>query len=461
MKTQLSQLSDIAGREQVLSSPEDLACYSYDATPPFESAPLAIVRPGSVQEVVEIIRLAGREKLSLVPRGSGTSVSGGAVPPKGSIVLQMTRLNRILEIDTENLTATVEPGVITSALHTAAEQLGLFYPPDPGSANISTLGGNVAENSGGLRGLKYGVTRDYVLGLEAVLPSGELLRTGGKTVKNVTGYDLTRLLTGSEGTLAVITKIILKLIPLPEAKRSLLVAFRSLDDAARTVSSVIANKVIPATMEIIDQFTLRSIEKCNPVGFPLDVEAVLLIEVDGLGVAVEYEAAKLEQICHQHNAIEIRVAKTPAEGLALYSARRSALPSMARLRPTTIVEDATVPRSRVADMVARISQIAEKHRVAIGTYGHAGDGNLHPTIPFDERDEEETRRVHLAVDEIFQAALEMEGTISGEHGIGLAKAKFLRSEVGQSGINTMKAIKKALDPGNILNPDKMFDPSDQ
>jgi len=341
-------------------------------------------------------------------------------------------------------------------LHAAVESRGLFYPPDPGSMTISTIGGNVAECAGGLRGLKYGVTKDYVMGLEVVLPTGEVINVGGKNVKDVAGYDLTRLMVGSEGTLGVVTKVIVKLIPYPESKRTLLALYRGVGDAGRTVSSIIAQKVIPATLEFLDAVTLRCIEDYVHIGLPLDVGAVLLIEVDGVPPVVEADAAKVERICHEHGALQVQVAANDEEGKKLATARRSALAALARARPTTILEDATVPRSRVAEMVEAVEGIARRYGLTIGTFGHAGDGNLHPTILTDERDSDEMSRVQRAVEEIFRTAISLGGTISGEHGIGVAKAPFLPLQANAAALDTMRRLKQALDPNGILNPGKLF-----
>ncbi|MHB0869938.1 MAG: FAD-binding oxidoreductase [Chloroflexota bacterium] len=452
----LAELARIVGKENLLTTKEDLVSYGFDATPRLGELPEAVVKPGNTEEVARILQLANRVGFKVVPRGAGTNLSGGSVPIRGGLVVHMNRMNRILEIDTENLTALVEPGVITSDLHSAVESLGLFYPPDPGSMTVSTLGGNVAENAGGLRGLKYGVTRDYVMGLEVVLPSGEVINTGGKTVKNVTGYDLTKLMVGSEGTLGIITKILVRLIPKPEAKKTFLVYYRSLADAAETVSSIIAHRVIPPTLEFLDNVTIRCVEQYIHAGLPLDMEAMLLIEVDGPRSVVEEDAAKVMQLCRQHNAVEIQVSQTPEDSLRLAMGRRSALPAVARLKPTMVLEDATVPRSQVAAMVRRIQQIAERYDLLVATYGHAGDGNLHPTIVCDERDHEQMERVEKAVDEIFHAALELGGTLSGEHGIGLSKAAYMPMEMKDAGMKATVAIKRALDPNNVLNPGKMY-----
>jgi len=451
-----AELARIVGKDHLLTTKEDLICYGFDATPLIGGLPQAVVMPESTEEVAAILRLANQEGFKVVPRGAGTNLSGGSVAIQGGLVMQLTRLDRILEIDTENLTALVEPGVVTGNLHTAVEAKGLFYPPDPGSTAVSTLGGNVAENAGGLRGLKYGVTRDYVIGLEVVLPTGEVITTGGKTVKNVTGYDLTRLMVGSEGTLGVITRILVRLIPRPPSRKTMLVYYRCLGDAAETVSSIISHRVIPTTLEFLDNVTIRCVEQYIHAGLPLEMEAVLLIEVDGSPSIVEEDAAKVVRICRDHRAAEIQVSRTPEDSFRLAASRRAALPALARMRPTTVLEDATVPRSQVAPMVRRIQQIARKHDLLIGTFGHAGDGNLHPTVLCDERDRAQLERLEKAVREIFEAALELGGTLSGEHGIGLSKALYMPLEMKNAGMKAMVAIKRALDPNNVLNPGKMY-----
>ncbi|MFS0781821.1 glycolate oxidase subunit GlcD [Bacillus sp. 1P06AnD] len=446
----------IVGSENVIDSPAGRLVYSYDATPNFQSMPDAAVAPRNTQEVVEIINLCREEKIPLVPRGSGTNLCGGTVPIEGGIVLLFKHMNRILELDEENLTMTVQPGVITLDIINAAERKGLFYPPDPSSMKISTIGGNINENSGGLRGLKYGVTRDYVMGLEAVLPNGEIIRTGGKLAKDVAGYDLTRLLVGSEGTLAVITEATLKLIPMPESKQTMLALYQDMDAAARSVSKIIASKIIPATLEFLDRPTLAAVEDFAKIGLPTNVEAVLLIEQDGPPDIVNRDMKKMADICLAEKAVSAQIAGSSEEAEALTAARRSALSALARLKPTTILEDATVPRSEIANMVKAINEIAQKHNVTICTFGHAGDGNLHPTCTTDVRDHDEMERVEAAFADIFEKAIELGGTITGEHGVGMMKAPYLEWKFGPSGIEIMKAIKQAFDPGNILNPGKVF-----
>lgn len=375
---------------------------------------------------------------------------------QGGVVLVMHRMNRILEVDLDNLTATVQPGLITQAFTDHVESLGLFYPPDPSSMKISTIGGNISENSGGLRGLKYGTTKDYVLGLEAVLASGEIIRTGGKLVKDVAGYDLTKLLVGSEGTLAIVTEATLKLVPPPAAKKTMLAMYRDLQGAARTVSRIIESRIIPATLEILDNPTIRVVDDFAKLGLPRDMEAILLIEQDGEPEVVERDMEAIRAVCLAERADRVEVAETREHAERLIAARRSAFTALARLRPTTILEDATVPRSRIADMVRRIGEIAAKHGVNIATFGHAGDGNLHPTATTDARDAEEVHRVEEAFAEIFEAAISMGGTITGEHGVGVVKAPYLEWKVGESGMAVMEAIKAAFDPLGLLNPGKMF-----
>jgi glycolate oxidase len=452
----INELKQIVGERYTLTDRESLAVYGYDSTPELESSPGAVLLPGTTDEVARIMNLCFGAGVSVTPRGSGTNLSGGSISTNNGVVVQTSRLNRIIEVDEENLTATVEPGVITSALHREVEARGLFYPPDPGSMNISTMGGNVAENSGGLRGLKYGVTADYVMGLETVLADGELLRTGGKVVKDVAGYSLNPLLVSSEGTLGLFTGITVKLIPKPQGKITMLAHFPALQDAALAVSAIIAAKVIPATLEFLDKVTIKCVEDYAHVGLPLNVDAVLLIEVDGHPAVIAEEAAAVEAICRRHRSSFFQTARDAEEALKLAMARRTALSALARLLPTTILEDATVPRSCIAPMLQVIQAAAAKYNVTIGTFGHAGDGNLHPTCLTDERDQDEIKRAHAAFAEIFDAAIAMGGTITGEHGVGIAKKKYLPRLVGESGIRVMRGIKQAFDPAGILNPGKVF-----
>ncbi|KML16370.1 MULTISPECIES: glycolate oxidase subunit GlcD [Bacillus] len=451
-----NQLKEIVGAPNVQDSKADRLAYSYDATPNFQQMPDAIVRPHTAEEVQQIVKLCASYKVPIVPRGSGTNLCAGTCPTQGGLVILFTRMNQLLEIDEENLTATVQPGLITQELIHQVEEKGLFYPPDPSSMKISTLGGNINENSGGLRGLKYGVTRDYVLGLEVVLPNGDIIKTGGKLAKDVAGYDMTRLFVGSEGTLGIVTEAVLKLLPLPETKQTMLCLYESLEEAATSVSAIIAERIIPATLEFMDQPTLEVVEDFANIGLPTDVQAVLLIEQDGNPEAVSRDIQKIAEVCEQHGATSVKIAHSEEEASALLTARRSALSALARLSPTTILEDATVPRSEIANMVRAIEDIARKYKVNICTFGHAGDGNLHPTCATDARNEEEMKRVEAAFQAIFEKAVALGGTITGEHGVGLMKAPYLELKVKKEGIAAMKAIKQALDPAHIMNPDKVF-----
>lgn len=455
-QTLINELKSITGEQYTLIDRESLALYGYDSTPELESRPGAVLLPGSTEEIIRIMQLCHSAGISVSPRGSGTSLSGGSLSTDGGVVIQSSRMNRIIEIDQENLTATVEPGVLTSTLHRAVEALDLFYPPDPASMNISTMGGNVAENSGGLRGLKYGVTANYVMGLETVLAGGDLLKTGGKAVKDVAGYALTPLLVSSEGTLGFFTGITVKLIPKPQIKITMLAHFPEMNQAALAVSAIIAAKVIPATLEFLDRVTIKCVEDYSHIGLPLDVDAVLLIEVDGHPAVVADEAASVETICRRHHCSFFQTARDADEALKLATARRTALSALARVKPTTILEDATVPRSKIPRMLQVIRDAAQKHNVIIGTFGHAGDGNLHPTCLTDERDKDEIHRAHAAFEDIFNAAIAMGGTITGEHGVGIAKKKYLPRLVGETGIRVMRGIKAAFDPQGLLNPGKVF-----
>ncbi|MGD6830906.1 glycolate oxidase subunit GlcD [Sutcliffiella halmapala] len=450
------QFIQIVGADNYRDSAAEKLVYSYDATPNFQSMPDAVIVPHNAEEISRIVKLCNENRIPLVPRGSGTNLCAGTCPTEGGIVLLFTSMNQILEIDEENLTVTVQPGVVTLDMIHAVEAKGLFYPPDPSSMKISTIGGNINENSGGLRGLKYGVTRDYVLALEAVLPNGDIIRTGGKLAKDVAGYDLTRLFVGSEGTLCVITEATLKLVPMPETKKTMLALYQDIEAAAKTVSKIISNKIIPTTLEFLDQPTLEVVEDFAKIGLPTDVKAVLLIEQDGPLEVVERDMKNIEDICLQEQAVSVQVAKTELEAEALRTARRSALSALARLKPTTILEDATVPRSEIAKMVKAINEIAVRHNVKICTFGHAGDGNLHPTVPTDARDHEEMERVEAAFEEIFAAAIDLGGTITGEHGVGVMKAPYLEWKLGAEGIAAMKLVKQAFDPNNIMNPGKVF-----
>ena len=453
----IADLAQQLGLDRVLTAPEDLAVFGYDGTAVLRQNPACVVFPLTVHEVAACVKAARRHATPIVTRGSGTGLSGGSVPVEGCVVICLNRMDRIIELDLRNLTIEVEAGVITAAIDDAASQHGLFYPPDPGSRKISTIGGNVAENSGGLRGLKYGVTRDYVMGLEAVLASGEIVWLGNKCVKDVAGYNLRDLFIGSEGTLGIVTRVLLKLVPQPQTRKTMLASFTSLEAAGETVSDIIAAKIIPCTLEFLDQQTIRCVEDFARVGLPIEAAAVLIMETDGHPQVVAEEAAAMAAIAQARGAIAVRIAADDFEANKLLTARRSAFSALARVRPTTILEDVTVPRSELAGMVAFIAASAAKHGLLIGTFGHMGDGNLHPTFLTDERDADEMHRVELSLGEIVDRTLAVGGTITGEHGVGLAKKPYLKQQLGDQSYDLLKLVKRALDPEGLLNPGKIFD----
>ena len=450
-------LTDIVGAGNVLTEQEDLIPYGFDGTAALRETPGIVVLPANTAEVSACVKWAAENGISITTRGSGTGLSGGSVPTAGGLVLCLVRMNRVLEVDPNNLTVRAECGTITQRIDEAAAVHGLFYPPDPGSMKISTIGGNVAENSGGLRGLKYGVTRDYVMALEVVLPDGRIVRLGNACVKDVAGYSMKDLFIGSEGTLGVITEVLLKLLPRPAARRTMLAIYDRMEDAAETVSAIIAAKIIPCTLEFLDRMTIRCVEDYAKIGLPTDCEALLLMETDGHPAAVADEADRMAEMARRHGARLVTTARDEAEALRLASARRSAFSALARIRPTTILEDVTVPRSALAEMVTFIAATASEHGLTVGTFGHMGDGNLHPTFLTDERDAAEMARVHLALDAIVSKTLALGGTITGEHGVGLAKKPWLRQQLGDASYELMREIKHALDPDRRLNPGKIFD----
>ena len=452
----IEQLEALVGKENVLTGKVDLVAYSYDATADLpRQTPDVVVLPTSTEKVQEIVRLARRNNIAIYPRGAGTNLSGGTVPLKKGIVLSFQKMNQILDVDAANLTAVVQPGVVINALNSAVAEHGLIYPPDPGTVATATMGGSAAENSGGLRGLKYGVTKNYIMGMEVVLANGEKVRFGGKTVKNVTAYDFSNLFVGSEGTLGIITELTAKLIPAPKYRRTMMGVFKTLADAGNAVAGIIAAQVIPATLEIMDRMTIKTVEDFANIGLPTDAEALLLIEVDGMSEdVVTSEADSVMRVVTENNG-DLKAAESDQERDSLWTARRNALPALASLNNTVILEDATVPRSRITDMLITCQEIGKKYDLTLGTFGHAGDGNLHPTILCDKNNDDEMGRMHKAVDEIFKAALDFGGTLSGEHGIGVAKMKYLGDELGQSGVDLMSVLKESLDPDFLLNPGKM------
>ena len=451
----IPKIEAIVGQEHVTTAVEDLLCYAYDATNR-HCRPDAVAFPANTDEVSDILRLANEHRFFVVPRGAGTGMTGGALAVQGGLVMVMTRFSRILTIDTDNLVAEVEPGVITGHFQEVVEGKGLFYPPDPSSALYCTLGGNVAECAGGPHAVKYGVTRDYVLGLEVVLPSGEIIRTGVRTAKGVVGYDLTRLMVGSEGTLGVITKIVLRLFPLPEVVRTLSVVFSRIQDAVRTVCEIIRSGVVPRTVEYMDQAAIRCVEDYLNLGLPVDAGAMLLIEVDGSLSAVETAIRDLTDICKNCGAYQVHVASSAQEAKDLWRARQAISPALFRLGPDKINEDIVVPRNRIPDMVEWIDDLRKRTGLTIVTFGHAGDGNIHFNIMLDRRDGEILEKAESAVEELFRQTIALGGTISGEHGVGITKAPYIGMEIGSAELALMKRIKAVFDPNGILNPGKIF-----
>lgn len=450
----ISRITDVLPDIKISTEPEDLVCYGFDASG-LEGVPSAVVWPKNTEEVVRVMRYASQNEIPVTPRGAGTGMTGGSIPLKGSIVLSFEKMNRLLALDTENLNVLVEPGMINGRLQRELEYLGFFYPPDPASMNFCTIGGNVAENAGGPRALKYGVTKDYVMELEAVLPNGEIITTGVRTPKGVVGYDLTRLLTGSEGTLAVITKIRLRILPLPEEVITLLVMFDNLEASGTAVSKIIASRVIPRTLEFMDAETIAAVESFKPVGIPRGVEALLLIELDGHPASITKEAAKIADICTSLNA-EVKMAEDAAARDKLWEARRAVSPALYNLNPTKINEDIVVPRNKIPDMLKYLKRLSEESGIKIVNFGHAGDGNIHVNIMVDRNDAERYRQAEALVKEIFNMTLDLGGTISGEHGVGITKASYISMEIKKHELDLMKGIKNIFDPKGLLNPGKIF-----
>ena len=436
----IDEIIRIVGRENTLTAPEELFCYGYDASK-LRASPDVVTFPGNTEEVADLLKLANRYRFPIFPRGAGSGMVGAAVPWGGGMVMVLTRLNRILEIDTDNLVAVVEPGVITGEFQKAVLRYELFYPPDPASLQFCTLGGNIAMCAGGPRAVKYGVTRDYVLGLEAVLPTGSVTNTGTRTAKGVVGYDLTRLLVGSEGTLGIFTKIILRLIPAPEGVRTLMAVFPSLEGAATTVSAIIKQRIVPSTLEFMDQATIQVVENYLRIGLPTQSEAILLIEVDGRECLLDEDLKRIAEICRYCGASAVEIARTEAERERLWQARRAISPALGQIKPGKINEDVTVPRTEIPALIRAIHQLAEEYDLTIVCFGHAGDGNIHTNIMLDRNNKDELMRAEKAVEELFRIVLGLGGTLSGEHGIGITKSPFLQWEIGAEGFGAMWRIK--------------------
>jgi len=451
-----ARLKDLLGPEYFSTRPEDLILYASDAANQPQYRPEAVARPGAVEEIAGLVRLARTHRFPVIPRGAGSGLSGGALPVAGGLVCVMTRFNRILDIDPDNLTALVEPGVVTADFQAAVEQYGLFYPPDPASRDFSTLGGNAAENAGGTRAVKYGVTRDYILGLEAVLGTGEVIQTGVKTAKGVVGYDLTRLLVGSEGTLGVITRLILRLVPKPEAVETVLAYFPDLARAAETVAALTAARVVPSTLEFMDQTSINCVEDYLGLGLDRTAGGLLLIETDGPAGQAEAEAELIVKLCRTQGAKNVRRAESAQEAADMWRARRAISPAIHRAASGKLNEDIVVPRSRIPEIMANVTEISRNRRLQIICFGHAGDGNIHVNVMYDQAETAEKARALEAVRDIFTEVLKLGGTLSGEHGIGTTKKAFIGMEIKPEVLALMKRIKTAFDPDGIMNPGKVF-----
>lgn len=453
----INDFETLLGKENVFSSDADRQSYSYDAAVLSPVIPALVVRPTTTELLGQCVKKLYDNGIPMTVRGAGSNLSGGTIPDNSQTVVILTNaLTRILEINVNDLYAVVEPGVVTEKFAAEVAAKNLFYPPDPGSQSVSTIAGNIAENAGGLRGLKYGVTKDYVMGIEFFDATGELVKTGSRTVKCVTGYNLAGMMVQSEGTLGVISQAILKLVPPPKASKAVMAVFADMQSAADAVAGIIAAHVVPCTLEFLDNQTIIRVDDYTHAGLPRDAGAILLIEVDGHPAQVEEDAIAVEKVLKSNNAREVVVAKDAADKARLWEARRMALPVLARCKPTTVLEDATVPRSQIPAMLKAVNDIAAKYKLEVGTFGHAGDGNLHPTFLCDRRNKEEFARVEEAIDEMFDIALKLQGTLSGEHGIGTAKARWMEKETSRGTILFSQRLRNALDPKKLLNPSKLI-----
>ena len=453
----IHELEAIVGQENLLSNPEDRWTYAYDSTD-LTSLPDLVVFPGSAEEISAIVRLANQHRFPVVPRGAGSGRAGGSVPIKGGVVLVTTRLNRILEINPEDLVAVVEPGVVTGVLKRAAADKGLYYPPDPSSADFCTIGGNVATSAGGAMAVQYGVTRDYVLALTVVLPTGEIIEAGARTMKSVVGYDLTRLFLGSEGTLGVITRIVLRLVPQPASRLTVVAGYFSLEAALTAVGQVLRSGLTPAAIEFMDRSTLTCVREMLPFTLPPEVTALLLFMVDGHPRDVAERVRRLGEICQTGGAAMLLEAKDAAEAERLWAARRAISPATFKIRPNKVSEDVAVPLGAIPALVAGVEEIARQRDLLSICYGHAGDGNIHVNIMFDQLQPREREAAHAAVEDLFVLVGRLSGTLSGEHGIGLTKAPYLDMELSAASMALQKRLKLAFDPHNIMNPGKIFPP---
>lgn len=450
----VEKLARIVGRENFSTAPEELSCYSYDGTGQV-FLPEAVAFPQSAQEISAVLKAANEHGFPVVPRGAGSGMTGGSLPVRGGLVLVTSRMNRILEIDRDNMIAVVEPGVITGDLQAELKKSGLMYPPDPASLEFCTIGGNAAECAGGPSAVKYGVTKDYVLGLEVVLPTGDIMQTGVRTEKGVVGYDLTRLFIGSEGTLGIFSKLILRVLPLPEDKATFLLNFSSLRRATELVTQILVHGIAPCTLEYMDRTALSVVRRHIPLQLPDETAALLLLEVDGTRREVERQTQQIEQFLGAQN-IDYRKAAGADDYNELWQARRSISPATFSLKPHKISEDIVVPRSRIPALVEFTEELARSLDLTILTFGHAGDGNIHVNIMVDKANEREHRNGITARDKLFAFVIAQGGTLSGEHGVGITKSPFIALELDPAAIALMQGIKHLFDPNNILNPGKIF-----
>ena len=451
----IKKLRACVGKEHLLTAPEELACYSFDGTG-LSFMPDAVALPDSTEQISILLELANRYRFPVIPRGAGSGMTGGALPVKGGLVIVFSRMNRIIEIDGDNMIAVVEPGVITGELQAELKKQRLMYPPDPASLKFCSIGGNAAECAGGPSAVKYGVTRDYIIGLEVVLPTGEIMKTGVRTEKGVVGYDLTHLFIGSEGTLAVFTKLILRLLPLPEAKTTFLLSFSSLSDATGLVAEIMSTGLVPCTLEYMDKRAVQVVRDRLATPPPDDTAALLLVEFDGTRQKVRQLSEQFTTFVQQKKNCNLRRAATDTETAELWLARRSISPATLSLRPHKISEDVVVPRSKIPDLVTFTDQLAKKLDLIILTFGHAGDGNIHVNIMLDKNNEQEHSKGLKAKEQLFKFVLSLGGTLSGEHGIGTTKSEFLPMEIDETALSLMKRLKTLFDPNNILNPGKIF-----
>ena len=454
--THLKHFTSIVGAENIYSDKAHLIAYSYDATREhFE--PDAVIFPRNEEDISQILKYCNEHKIIIVPRGAGSGFTGGALPSSGGIVLAMEKhMNKILEIDMKNMVAVVQPGVINMELQKAVEALGLFYPPDPASQEYSTIGGNVSENAGGMRAAKYGITKDYVMATRAVLPNGDIIKAGKRTIKDVAGYNISGILIASEGTLAVLSEITLKLIPKPKMTKTAMGIFPTVHMAMEAVYKTMASGITPVAMEFLDNLTIRAVEQTFHKGLPIDAGALLVTDVDGnLEEDLNFQLAQIEKVFRENGCSEFKMAKDDKEAKDIWFARRNASPALSVYGSKKLNEDVTVPRSALPELLERFDAIAKKYNVKIPCFGHTGDGNVHTNVMVDGKDPEQVKIAYQAIEEVFQATIDLGGTLSGEHGIGLAKAPYMHMAFTPEEMALFKSIKMAFDPNNILNPAKM------